>query len=378
LTKWRNDAREVSRACLAQCATTLQQGPAEGAIGRIKQIDQARTEATANMAEADADRAEIYLHVDQDATEMDAMQAGASPVCFPLLQTRLAVYHRHMTRIEPVGHICSQWGEGPIWHGPHLYYVDIEGRMVHRYNPEDGSEKSWPVGERVGTVVPRAGGGLVIAGDHGFSFLDEESGKLTPIADPEADKPDNRFNDGKCSPDGRFFAGSISLVKKTGDAKLYRLDPDLSVHEAFAPVTNSNGIAWSLDGKLVYYIDTPRKEVLAFDYVDGNLKNPRSVISTSHIDASPDGMTIDADGNLWIAFCHGGCVSCFDPVKGQEIHRIALPCLETTACAFGGPDFADLFVTTGVHKTAKEEHAGRLFVIRGLGVKGVPAFAFKG
>ena len=143
-------------------------------------------------------------------------------------------------------------------------------------------------------------------------------------------------------------------------------------------MTNSNGIAWSLDGKLAYYIDTPRKEVLAFDYEDGNLKNPRSVISTAHIDASPDGMTIDADGNLWIAFCHGGCVSCFDPAKGQEIHRIALPCLETTACAFGGDDLADLFVTTGIHKTAKEEHAGRLFVIRGLGVKGVPAFAFKG
>jgi sugar lactone lactonase YvrE len=304
--------------------------------------------------------------------------SGRKPHLFSVVDERAAAYPRRMIRVEPVGHIRSQWGEGPIWFGTHLYYVDIEGRMVHRYNPEDGSEKSWPVGERVGTVVPRAGGGLVIAGDHGFSFFDEETGALTPIADPEADKPDNRFNDGKCSPDGRFFAGSISLAKITGDAKLYRLDPDLSVHEAFAPVTNSNGIAWSLDVKLAYYIDTPRKEVLAFDYEDGNLKNPRSVISTAHIDASPDGMTIDADGNLWIAFCHGGCVSCFDPAKGQEIHRIALPCLETTACAFGGEDLADLFVTTGVHKTAKEEHAGRLFVIRGLGVKGVPAFAFKG
>jgi sugar lactone lactonase YvrE len=89
-------------------------------------------------------------------------------------------------------------------------------------------------------------------------------------------------------------------------------------------------------------------------------------------------MTIDADGNLWIAFCHGGCVSCFNPKTGDELHRIALPCLETTACAFGGPDLADLFVTTGVHKTAKEEHAGRLFVIRGLKAKGQPANAFEG
>jgi sugar lactone lactonase YvrE len=283
-----------------------------------------------------------------------------------------------MIRTEPVGRIRSRWGEGPVWWRDALYYVDLEGGLVHRYDPADGSEKSWNIGQRVGAVVPRASGGLVIAGDQGFLFLDETTGALTPIADPESDKPDNRFNDGKCSPDGRFFAGSISLAKKTGEAKLYRLDPDLGVHVAFAPVTNSNGIAWSVDGSICYYIDTPRREVLAFDYQDGLLRNPRSVIDTSHIEASPDGMTIDSEGHLWIAFCHGGCVSCFDPANGNELHRIALPCLETTACAFGGPDLTDLFVTTGVHKTAKEEHAGRLFVIRGLKVQGVPAFAFAG
>jgi sugar lactone lactonase YvrE len=283
-----------------------------------------------------------------------------------------------MVRIEPVGHIRSQWGEGPLWWRDALYFVDIEGHFVHRYNPADGTEQSWNVGQRVGTVVPRASGGLVIAGDHGFSFLDEQTGTLTPISDPEADRPDNRFNDGKCAPDGRFFAGTISLARKTGTARLYRLDPDLSVHEAFGPVTNSNGIAWSADGKTCHYIDTPRKEVLAFDYQDGLLRNPRPVIRTGHIEASPDGMAIDADGHLWIAFCHGGCVSCFDPLSGDELHRIALPCLETTACAFGGPDLTDLFVTTGIHKTAVEEHAGRLFAIRGLKIKGLPTHAFAG
>ena len=116
-----------------------------------------------------------------------------------------------MLSIEPVGNIRSQWGEGPIWWQQALYFVDIEGHRVHRFDPADGSEKSWDVGQRVGTVVPRESGGLVIAGDHGLLFLDEETGHLTAIADPEADKPDNRFNDGKCSPDGRFFAGTISL-----------------------------------------------------------------------------------------------------------------------------------------------------------------------
>ena len=283
-----------------------------------------------------------------------------------------------MLNIEPVGNVRCQWGEGPIWWQEALYFVDIEGHRVHRYDPADGSEKSWDVGQRVGTVVPRESGGLVIAGDHGLLFLDEETGHLTAIADPEADKPDNRFNDGKCSPDGRFFAGTISLVKKTGDARLYRLDPDLTLHEAFGPVTNSNGIVWSADGKTVYYIDTPRKEVLAFDYEDGHLRNLRSVVSTAHFDASPDGMTLDAEGNLWIAFCHGGCVVSFDPATGEELRRIELPCLETTACTFGGPDLADLYVTTGVHKTIVEAQAGRLFVIRGLGVKGLAANAFAG
>ena len=283
-----------------------------------------------------------------------------------------------MITIEPIGNIHSQWGEGPVWWRGVLYFVDIEGHLVHRFNPEDGSEKSWNVGQRVGTVVPRESGGLVIAGDHGLFFLDEESGRLTAIADPETDKPDNRFNDGKCSPDGRFFAGTISLAKKTGDARLYRLDPDLTLHEAFGPVTNSNGIVWAADGRRVFYIDTPRKEVLAFDYENGHLRNMRGVVSTSHLDFSPDGMTIDADGHLWIAFCHGACVVCFDPETGTELRRVGLPCLETTACAFGGPCLADLYVTTGVHKSVVEEHAGRLLVIRGLGVSGLPSNAFAG
>jgi sugar lactone lactonase YvrE len=280
--------------------------------------------------------------------------------------------------IETAGKTVSQWGEGPIWHGESLYYVDIEKHLVHCYTPATGRELSWNVGERVGTVVPRRDGGLLIAGDSGFHFLDTASGSVTRIADPEPDKPDNRFNDGKCSPDGRFFAGTISLVKKTGDARLYRLDPDLSVHDAFGPVTNSNGIVWNRAGDTCYYIDTPRREILAFDYADGVLSNPRTAIETHNIDASPDGMTIDEEGKLWVAFCHGACVVRYCPATGGALRRIELPCLETTACAFGGPGLADLYVTTGIHKSEKEELAGRLLVIRGLGIKGLPSAAFAG
>jgi len=283
-----------------------------------------------------------------------------------------------MISIEVVGSVKSKWGEGPVWWNDSLYYVDTEGHKVHRFNPATGEELSWEVGQRVGTVVPRSEGGLVFAGDDGMFFLDEKMGSIAPISDPEPNKADNRFNDGKCSPDGRLFAGTISTVKKTGDAKLYRLDPDLSVHEAYGPVTNSNGIVWTVDGKTLYYIDTPRKEVLAFDYSDGILSNERSVVSTASRESSPDGMTIDSDGNIWVAFCHGACVVCFDPCSGKELRQVDLPCLETTACAFGGPDLADLYVTTGLHKSEKEEDAGRLFCIKGLGVKGVAANAFGG
>lgn len=283
-----------------------------------------------------------------------------------------------MPEIAVIGNHRAQWGEGPIWWKDCLYYVDIEKHKVLRFHPATGKETQWDVGQRVGTVVPREGGGLLCAGDAGFFFLDPENGTVWPIGDPEAGKQHNRFNDGKCSPDGLFFAGTISLVKQTGDAQLYRLDRDLSITEAFGPVTNSNGIVWSGDGKTVYYIDTPRREILAFDYAGGRMMNPRSVVSTTAIDASPDGMCIDDEDHLWVAFCHGACVVCYDPVSGNELRRIELPCLETTACAFGGPDLTDLYVTTGIHKSVSEEHAGRLFVIKGLGVKGRAAHAFRG
>lgn len=309
---------------------------------------------------------------------MKIHRATAIAIFFSIATLVAGFYLPRMISVEVVGTVKAQWGEGAIWWKNFLYYVDIEGQRVHRYAPETGEETSWAVGRRVGTVVPREGGGLVFAGDDGIFFLDEENDDIAAIADPEPDKADNRFNDGKCSPDGRFFAGTISLVKKTGDAKLYRLDPDLTLHEAYGPVTNSNGIVWSADGETVYYIDTPRKEVLAFDYADGILSNGRSVVSTAHHDTSPDGMAIDAEGNLWVAFCHGACVCCFDPCSGKELRKIDLPCLETTSCAFGGAGLDDLYVTTGIHKTVEEEHAGRLFRIRGLGVKGLPSHAFAG
>ena len=283
-----------------------------------------------------------------------------------------------MLKPEPIGSIAAQWGEGPIWHDGSLLWVDIEGHNVHRFDPMSDAEITVPVGERVGTVVPASDGRLVIAGDSGFQFLCPEQGQLTPIADPESDLPDNRFNDGKCDPAGRFWAGTMSLVKDKGSASLYRLDGDLSVQKMYGGVTTSNGIVWSADAETMFYIDTPRRQVLAFDFDNqtGAIANERVIIDTGHIDASPDGMAIDENGNLWVAFCHGAAIRCYDPTNANELEKIEFPVVEVTACAFGGGDFGDLYVTTGKHKSLKEEHAGQLFIVR-PGVHGVPSNVFK-
>ncbi len=292
-----------------------------------------------------------------------------------------------MEDVEIAGNYRAQWGEGPLWWQGQLLYVDTEAKRLLEYDPATGKASSWDVSGslgRMGTVVPRANpdtqGELILAGDAGIHYFNKQTNESTLICDPESDIAANRFNDGKCSPDGRLFAGTISTIKKEGSATLYRLDPDLSLHAAFTGVTNSNGIVWSRDSSTCYYIDTPRREVLAFDYCSetGALSAVRTAFATDRIDASPDGMTIDSNDNLWIAFCHGGCVVCYNPHSGKQLHRIDLPCLETTACAFGGENLDELYVTTGLHKDLEEPDAGRLLRITGLGAKGLRANAFHG
>lgn len=282
-------------------------------------------------------------------------------------------------QVETVGSHESQWGEGPIWHDGRLYYVDIEAHKVIRFDPQSGDEQVLDVGERVGTVVPRSKGGLVIAGDTGFHFLDSTSGALTTIADPEPGIDTNRFNDGKCDPAGRFWAGTISMNKTPGAARLYCLDADLEVTEKFGPVTNSNGICWSADASTMYYIDTPRKQVLAFDFDKdgGNISNERVAIETESIAGVPDGMAIDEEGLLWVAFCRGSAVHRFDPASGQSVAKIELPCSGVTAPAFGGPKLDVMYITTGQFANAPEPGAGRLYQVR-PGVAGTPSVAFAG
>jgi len=278
-------------------------------------------------------------------------------------------------------------GEGPIWDVRQgvLYWVDILGHALHLFDPVTGQDRAINVGQPVGTVVPRTAGGVMLALRDGFASLDLETEELRLICDPEAHLPDNRFNDGKCDPAGRFWAGTMRLAEdRTGAGSLYCLDRDLTVRKMWSKVTVSNGIAWSLDATTMYYIDTPTCAVVAFDYdlATAAIANPRPVISTPDGPGRPDGMTIDAEGMLWVAYWDGWSVVRWDPRDGRELARIAVPAARTTACWFGGPDLGDLYITSaraGLSETALagQPHAGALFRAR-PGVRGLPAFEFGG
>ncbi len=282
--------------------------------------------------------------------------------------------------------IRAQVGEGAIWEPQKkvLYWVDILSNLVYEYNPATGENKGYDVGQHVGTVVPRTSGGLMVALYEGFAAFDPASGKVTMIADPEADLPENRFNDGKCDPAGRFWAGTMAYSEQTTEGSLYRLDADLSVHKMLGDIAIANGIVWSLDNKTMYYIDTLAYNVRAYDYdlATGNIRNEREVVKISKEMGGPDGMAIDAEGMLWVAHFGGSCVRRWDPNTGKELDRIDLPVTQITSCAFGGDDLSTLYITSAATRLdekelAKQPLAGSLFRAN-PGVKGAPTFAFAG
>lgn len=277
-------------------------------------------------------------------------------------------------------------GEGPIWdeEANCLYWVDISGRKLFRYDPARQENISFDIGQPVGTVVPRASGGVVLAVQHGFAAYDLDGRHLTPLVDPEPHLPDNRFNDGKCDPAGRFWAGTMAFSAAKGAGALYRLDTDLGIHKMLANVTISNGIVWSLDHKTLYYIDSQPGTVTAFAYdvATGAIDNGRVIIQVPPASGAPDGMAIDSKGMLWIAHYGGGCVRRWHPATGEILQTIRLPVSRVTACAFGGPRLDTLYITTASQQMTavereKEPHAGGLFAVQ-PGGQGVATFRFGG
>jgi len=290
--------------------------------------------------------------------------------------------------VELVLDAKARLGEGAVWDADRqrLYWVDIEGHAVHAFDPATGRNQSFALGDSVGTVVPRAKGGVALTLGRAFATLDLETRRLSVLAEPDEEKArrGNRFNDGKCDPRGRFWAGTMAVSEAPAAGGLYRLDPDGSVHRMLERVSISNGIVWSLERDLMYYIDTPTREIAVFDYDDatGAIANRRVAARFPAGHGWPDGMTMDAEGLLWVAEWDGACVSRWDPATGKLVRRIKIPVRRVTSCAFGGPDLEELYVTTAWSRLDPDQRraqpqAGGLFRVR-PGVKGVPAFSFAG
>jgi sugar lactone lactonase YvrE len=273
--------------------------------------------------------------------------------------------------------------ESPVWDARRrsLLWVDIEAGQVHRYRPETGGDHAVAVGVPVGAVALRRGGGLILAAGRGFALLDERTGSLEwRWAAARGD----RMNDGKCDPAGRFLAGTLTRAQTPGAAALYRLAADGRVTTLIEHVTLSNGMGWSPDGTSFYFADTPleRVDVMDYDVATGAVADRRPFADLRDVPGRPDGMTVDADGGVWVAMARGGAVRRYAP-DGRLDHVVELPVPKVTSVAFGGPDLADLYVTTSRAGMSQADLAdlpqsGAVFRVEAVGVRGLPAAEYAG
>lgn len=282
----------------------------------------------------------------------------------------------------------AELGEGTLWsvREQALYWVDILGRRLCRFRPADRARDSWPFDEEISAVAERAQGpGLLVTLRRGFALFDPDCpGEPARYLHQPAEPASNRFNDGKCDPQGRFWGGTMDRDCREATGALYRFDADGSCTRHESGITVSNGPTWSADGRTMYFNDTAPNRVLAYDFDPeaGALSGRRTWLRLPQGEGYPDGMTTDAAGRLWICHWGGACVSCHDPVSGEELTRIELPVAHVTNCAFGGPDLRTLFVTSARQQRADDELArlpqsGGVFAMR-VDVPGLPEPTFAG
>lgn len=304
-----------------------------------------------------------------------------------------------MIEVECLWECNDGLGETPMWHateralywadhvGPKLEADDGRRPTIRRIDPATGERASWTTPEQIGSFGFREGGGIVGASNSGFCLVDLEGGELQTLADPEPDLPDNRLNDGKIDRRGRFWAGSMDGRLKDESARLYRFDPDRSVHAAAPDFTFvcANGIAFSPDDTTMYFGDTMRGMIFAFDFDidEGRISNQRTFFAIEYpAPAIVDGATVDSEGYYWFALNLGGKIVRVDP-KGRLDREIDMPVSSPTCVTFGGNGYETLYVTSQQAFVTPEEIArhpqpGSLFAIHGLGVQGLPEPKFGG
>ena len=288
-----------------------------------------------------------------------------------------------MTEVECVVDAGAELGEGTLWDPRDgvLWWLDIWGSRIHRFDPATGRDDTWECPEFPGCLGLRETGGLVLSMVSGFYFFDPATAVFEPIADPESDNPDTRFNDGKPDRQGRFWSGTMFEVPDRPIefvGALYRLDPDLSIHRIVEGIGCSNGLAWSPDSRTMYFADSHAGAVWAYDFDpdNGEVAHRRTFIDMTGSGGIADGATVDAEGCYWLTVPPTAQVRRYDP-NGRLMQSIALPTDLPTCCEFGGKDLDVLYVTTAARTRRDQPHAGGLFAVY-AGVRGLPTPPFKG
>lgn len=276
-------------------------------------------------------------------------------------------------------------GEGPVWHQDkqQLFWVDIEGKKINCFDPSTGATEAHNFDKMPGAVVPINEQQLLVAMEDGMAVYNWATKQLTYKNQLGADTPRIRANDGKCDPQGNFWIGTMHLDLDEKAGALYRVNGDYSYQSKVLDRTISNGLAWSKDGQILFYIDTHDNHVYAFDF-DKNtseISNQRVVITSTPEMGGMDGMCIDQDDTLWIAHWGGNCVRQWSPVTGEIQQEISVPAPHVTSCTFGGEKLNQLFITTarsGLTNLQLEEYpfSGGVF-ISDIGISGFPTTKFK-
>jgi len=288
--------------------------------------------------------------------------------------------------VQCVAQTRSLLGEGPTW-SPRdglLYWVDILTPSVHCYDTARGVDTESKIGSMVSVAIPKATGGLLVAMPGGLMTLDLTHKTLTPFCHPEADRPGNRYNDGKCDRMGRLWIGTLDMGTAANRGNLFRVDPDGSWRKMDSGFTVANGLGWSPDNRYMYFTDTPRRTIYRYDFdlPSGTISNRQPFITLDANDGTPDGLTVDEEGCLWVAVWDAWRVSRFS-AQGEELLRIRMPVPRPTSCCFGGPNLDTLFVTSASVRLNEEALAaaplsGALFSVRIPGVRGLPETTFAG
>ncbi|MBX6320762.1 MAG: SMP-30/gluconolactonase/LRE family protein [Rhodospirillaceae bacterium] len=290
-----------------------------------------------------------------------------------------------MGKVELVVDCRNTLGEGLVWdaEGGRLYWTDIEERRLWTLDPASGEARSIEAPERIACFAPRRGGGFVVAFASGFAFWDPATGERRDIAPFEPELPNTRLNDGRTDRQGRLIAGGFDEAGSGPPSSVVRLDPDLTVTTLIRGVGCANGTCISPDGRTMYFADTPRREMWAFDYdpATGALGARRTIARFDDQPGSPDGSCVDAEGFIWNAQWQGRRVVRFAP-DGRVDRVIAVPALNPTCVAFGGRDLDTLYITTARYRMTPEEIAaepvsGGLFAVR-PGVRGLSDARFAG